>query len=200
MFRKLAAGLFVILFFTVSNVHAENNILPQKHALIKKLLTVTNLKKNTEITMDTSFEQMKSDTLPQMLDTALKQQLGEEAVAKIDPAKREKEIKAASIRIGDKIKKAVKEKFDMAQLAEDISFNLYNKYFTENELQAILDFYQSPAGSKAISLMPKMTADAMKIANETTNKLVIEIYFTTMKEEIPKLVNELFPSNCKEDQ
>jgi len=181
-------------------VHAEDDILPQKRETIKELLLVTDSKKLTEKTMDTSFEQLKSSTLPQMIDTALKQQMGADALAKVQPEKWNELINAASVRIVDKIKKAVRDKIDIAQLTEDISFSLYNKYFTEKELQGILDFYRSPAGVKALSIMPQMTADSMKAVGESTNKLIVEVYFATIKEELPRLMDELFPSECKDDE
>jgi hypothetical protein len=81
---------------------------------------------------------------------------------------------------------------DMGQLAEDITFDLYSKHFTEGELQDILDFYRSPTGSKAVSLMPQMTADALKAASDSANKAILEVYMAVMKEEMTNLVAELF--------
>jgi len=130
----------------------------------------------------------------------LKQELGADALAKVEPEKWNELINAASVRICDKIQKSVKEKIDIAQITEDISFSLYNKYFTEKELQGLLDFYRSPTGVKALSIMPQMAADSMKAVGESTNKLIIEVYLATMKEEMPRLMNELFPSKCEDDE
>lgn len=200
MFRKLMFALFVLVLIVAPNVHAEDDMLPQKREMIKELLLITDAKKLAEKTMDASFEQLKINTLPQMLNTALKQELGADALAKVEPEKWNELINAASVRISDKIQKSVKEKIDIAQITEDISFSLYNKYFTEKELQGLLDFYRSSTGVKALSIMPQMAADSMKAVGESTNKLIIEVYLATMKEEMPRLMNELFPSVCEDDE
>ncbi len=200
MFRRLMFALFVLVLFVAPSVHAEDDMLPQKRELIKELLIVTDAKKLTEKTMEASFEQLKTSTLPQWLDTALKEQMGAEAIAKVEPEKWNELINAASVRICDKIQKSIKEKIDIAQITEDVSFKLYNKYFTEKELQGIVDFYRSSTGIKALSVMPQMSADSMKAVGESTNKLLIEVSVATMKEEIPQLMSELFPSEGEDGE
>jgi len=121
-------------------------------------------------------------------------------IAKIQPEKWNELINAASVRICDKIQKSIKEKINLAQITEDVSFNLYNKYFTEKELQEIVDFYRTPTGVKTLSVLPQMKADSMKAVGESTNKLIIEVCIETVKEEMPQLMSELFPSEGEDGE
>jgi len=200
MFKRLMPALFVLVLFVAPSVHAEDDILPQKRELIKELLIVTDAKKLAEKIMDASFEQLKTSTLPQLLDSTLKQRMEADDIAKIQPEKWNELINAASVRICDKIQKSIKEKINLAQITEDVSFNLYNKYFTEKELQEIVDFYRTPTGVKTLSVLPQMKADSMKAVGESTNKLIIEVCIETVKEEMPQLMSELFPSEGEDGE
>jgi len=46
---------------------------------------------------------------------------------------------------------------------------VYVKDFSEAELKAIVDFYQTPAGQKAIKLMPMVMQDSAQVAQDYTS-------------------------------
>ncbi len=196
---KIIFGLFVMSLFVTPIVRADEDILPQKQELIKELLLVADIRNTTEKNMATAYEQLQNTTLPQMIDTALKQQYGSKSIAEIPQEKRDALINNFSMRAVEKIRKAVSEKIDVVGITEGILFNLYGKYFNEKELQTIIDFYRSPIGIKAVSLMPQISAEAMKASGEATNKVMIDVYMTTMKEEMANLFEELFPSESEDE-
>jgi hypothetical protein len=47
--------------------------------------------------------------------------------------------------------------------------------------------------------MPQISAEAMKASGEATNKVVIDVYMTTLKEEMVNLFEDLFPSECEDE-
>jgi len=51
-------------------------------------------------------------------------------------------------------------------LIEQVSYPVYDKYFTEAELRDIIGFYKSSTGKKAIAMMPQILDDSMRLTNE----------------------------------
>lgn len=56
-------------------------------------------------------------------------------------------------------------KMDMGVLLEKI-VPLYDKYYTTEDLKAVNDFYQSAAGQKVLSALPKIMQESMAIGRE----------------------------------
>ncbi len=52
---------------------------------------------------------------------------------------------------------------------------IYAKYFTADELRAMLAFYRSPAGRKALAVMPQVIADSVKLSVARLPDLTAEI-------------------------
>ena len=49
---------------------------------------------------------------------------------------------------------------------EDMVIPVYQKYLTENDIQAINQFYQTPAGKKLIQVQPNIMQESMIIGQE----------------------------------
>jgi uncharacterized protein len=84
----------------------------------------------------------------------------------------------------DEIKAAVGKWYDSEIHFEDIRpkmVDAYVKAFTEDDLKAIVNFYESPVGQKAIKEMPGVMREGAMVAQEYT------------KEKIPLLNAELTP-------
>jgi len=62
---------------------------------------------------------------------------------------------------------------------------LYATHFTEQELKAILAFYQSPAGKKLLAQQPAVIDSSMKFAQDWANKLSEKVT-AQMREELKK--------------
>ncbi len=199
MFVRIVISAFALMVFVAPSAPAVDDMLPQKRELIKDLLRVIDVRNMAAKQLDAALENLKTTTLPQMLEAGIRQQIGEEKMAELPQEKKDAAIKKYSARMVEGIRKGISEKIDIGGLTEGILFDLYGKYFDEKELQAIVDFYRSPAGSKVVSLMPQLYAEAMKASSEATNKVVVEITMKTAKEEMTALVAELFPSDCEED-
>ena len=61
----------------------------------------------------------------------------------------------------------------------------YASHFTEQELKAILVFYQSPAGKKMLLEQPKVVNNSMQFAQDWANKLSTEVT-AKMRDELKK--------------
>jgi hypothetical protein len=70
------------------------------------------------------------------------------------------------------------------ELKDEVA-RLYATNFTDQELKAILTFYQSPVGKKLLDQQPKVVDASMKFAQDWANKLSDEV-IVKMRDELKK--------------
>src|SRR5262249_20103920 len=64
-----------------------------------------------------------------------------------------------------RLKQLSLEKIDMKKLVFDVYVPLYDKYFDQKDIQAMIDWNKSPTAQKALDVMPQVTDEAMKSIN-----------------------------------
>ena len=52
------------------------------------------------------------------------------------------------------------------------TIELYNANFTEDEINELIEFYQTPLGKKTLSALPRITAEAMQMSTALAQKHV----------------------------
>lgn len=79
---------------------------------------------------------------------------------------------------------------NIGEITEEISTNLYAKYYTEQELQDLIDFYQTSTGRKAIATLPQLTKEALEQSNEILLPEITQLLQEIIQEEFgPKSLN-----------
>ncbi|PYS00459.1 MAG: hypothetical protein DMG16_15455 [Acidobacteria bacterium] len=68
----------------------------------------------------------------------------------------------------------------------DISRELYDKYFTNDEIKGLIAFYETPVGRKAVQALPRLTAEAM-IRGQELGQQASQKAFQRLIEEFPDL-------------
>ncbi len=130
MIRKITFGLILFLIFATSAIAGEAN--HQKAVL--KLLEITNAQKLIDQTLDSInqmvAQQFKSMNLPSK---------GQEA----------------SDRIREEIMTWFSEFFVWEKM-QKLYIDIYTDVFTEQEINGLIDFYQTPLGQKMLSKMPEL--------------------------------------------
>jgi uncharacterized protein len=74
----------------------------------------------------------------------------------------------------------IQKEFSTEGVLEDI-VPVYQKHLTRSDLQAVIDFYQSPAGQKLLKEMPAMSVEAMQVTNARSQKLMETIMANTKR-------------------
>ena len=138
--------LLFILFATLFSLPAF--AAPAQDATIEKLLILTDAQKLSESAVSDSDE---------IIETSLK------PVLQLDnmTAEKKKVIEAFL----DKYKNIVKEEFSWEKMMPDYS-RIYRETFTEEELQSLIAFYESPTGQMFIRKTPEImdkTSDLLRI-------------------------------------
>lgn len=154
----------------------------EKRELIKELLEITESSKNANQIMDA----MVRAELPKLVSTILK------AVPALDSDRPEvqKQFSDIASRMAIKYRDRVLKKIDLNQLLEQVSYPIYDKYFTESELRDIIGFYKSSTGKKAISVLPQITVDSMSRTNDILlpklSSIMTEIITEELLNALPK--------------
>ncbi len=160
-----------------------SSVSPQKRALIKELLNVTESAKLAETTSQAMLVQMEQD-FPRIMEQLLVQQASEN---KLTPAQ-QKALEADQSKIAVSMFKRFREKvvgvINYAELLEQISLELYDKYFTEDELKDIVAFYKTPTGKKSIQVMPKLVADVMQKSNDIVLPKIMSALNEIIQDEV----------------
>lgn len=157
-------------------------ISPEKRALIKELLEVTESGKNANQVM----ESMVRSELPKMVSTILKTV----PALNSDRPEVQKQFSDIVSRMAVKYRDRVIKQIDLNQLIEQISYPIYDKYFTESELRDIIGFYKSSTGKKAISVLPQIMLDSMSRTNDILlpkmSRIMTEIITEELLNALPK--------------
>lgn len=165
-----------------SSTVADPAISPAKRALIKDLLEITQASKNANQVMDS----MVRAELPKLVSSILK------SVPSLasDRPEAQKQFSEVASRMAVKYRDRVLQKIDLSQLIEQVSYPIYDKYFTESELRDIIGFYKSETGKKAIGVLPQIMGDSMSRTNDILlpklSQIMTEIIAEELLNSLPK--------------
>jgi len=160
----------------VAKPESSPDISPEKRALIKELLEITESSKNAQQIMDA----MVRAELPKLVSTVLKNAPALDS----DRPEVQKQFSDIVSRMAIKYRDRVIKKIDINQLIEQVSYPIYDKYFTEPELRDIISFYKSSTGKKAIAILPKLVGDSMARTNEILLPKMSSIMAEIITEEL----------------
>lgn len=196
MFSKISKGGLVLCLVVLScaaGVQAQESITPAKHELVKELLELTGGAKTTEALLNSMLDQNEKD-LPELLTQAISTDLG------LTASEREafrQQLNESAARANKRFRELIKERLNFPQLIDDISYSIYDKYFTEGELRDLVAFYKTPTGRKTIEVLPQLFADSMAKASEAIIPRIQEIMNVIMSEEKARLKSLQPPTKTK---
>lgn len=177
--HPLAAVLSLLLSFSA---HAQG-VSAEKRALIKELLAVTNATKNAEEIMDSMFAQMREDLLRVLTQTME----NEGSLTDAQRAEMRQQIFASAQRSADKFRERFKQRVNFPELVEEVSLEVYDKYFSEAELRDLIAFYKTPTGRKSIELTSQLFTESMTRTSERLTPLVQSIVREITDEELKRI-------------
>jgi len=189
--RSLILGGILLLNFNGVLAQGQSQtdakqISPEKRALISELLEVTEAKKNALAV----FNAMLDENQRQMPDIVWQGLLSQTEVQELDAEARDalrKELLAESERMNKRVRELFLAGINMALVIEDVSVDLYDKYFTDDEIV----FYKSHTGKKTTEVLPKMFAESMTNTMDAVKPKVLEIVAQLVNEETARVKKEL---------
>ena len=183
---NLVALTVLALLFCAHTLAAQEAVSPEKKALIKEILVATDALKNAEA-MRTAMSAELERTLLRVLAEAV----GNDA--KLTEAEREQlreSLSQRARRARQRFEQLLAQKIDYGQLVEEISYEVYDKFFTLEELKDLLAFYRTATGQKTIRVMPQLFAESMTRTNERLTPLIQPLVKEIMEEEMKQRENQ----------
>jgi hypothetical protein len=176
---------------------AKQAITPEMRALIAELMEATQARQTSLAIYNSMLDQQESlipDVIWQgLLNTKEIQELSSEAKEEL-----RKQMLQSSNAMSKRLRELFARRIDFTQIVEDISYELYSKYFTEAEIKDLVAFYKSPTGKKSIGVSPKMFAESMNITAERIKPKVLAIVTELTDEESERIRKELEARNSKQ--
>ncbi len=162
-------GLILLLLFLstcCSTVFSQQPVLPYdapSKEEVMKFFEVMHVREQIDVMMKAAIVQVRQNVSA--------------AIAKTDPNLSVDERKQMDSIVADMYNDIQKE-FATNGMLEDI-VPVYQRHLTRADLQAVVDFYQSPAGQRLIKEMPAMSVEAMQVTSGRSQKLMEDIMAKT---------------------
>jgi hypothetical protein len=201
MLLKTFAQMFafsVVLFLCSASCFAQQEttpapkqtITPEKRAAIAELLETMDVKKNA-LALINSMVEAEGKELPELTWEAIS---SNKEIQDLTPAEREdlkKTLRDNVIRDSQRIRDLIFKKIDLAALIEEISYTLYDKYYSEGEIKDLTAFYKSPTGRKTLEVMPNLISESMTSTITALKPKMAEIMTELRDEQVKRAQTEL---------
>ena len=189
----LALCLAASLLFAAGRARAQEGVSPEKAALIKELIELTDARANAQEVMESVLASVRNDR------ARIFEMTVNELGADLPPGEREALIRKDredSARADERVRALFKEKIDLGKIVDEVSYVVYDRHYTVEELRDLAAFYRTQTGRKTIKVMPKLFSDSMA---ETGMRLrpQLEAMVKQMAEEERQRVEQLLPPTPK---
>ncbi|HSF23858.1 MAG TPA: DUF2059 domain-containing protein [Blastocatellia bacterium] len=173
-----AAGLSLLLVVSICQAaNAQDEITPEKRALIKELYLATRADKLAESFTNAILTQMERD-LPKLLSES-PEMMG----VRSDRQEAQTIVSETSARVFRRFKELMPQRINFTEVMEQMFYPIYDKFFTEAELKDLVAFYKSPTGQKSIGVMPQLMQDATRRSSMALNERVMDLVTEVLQEE-----------------
>ncbi|HKV38535.1 MAG TPA: DUF2059 domain-containing protein [Blastocatellia bacterium] len=185
MYRRLGIVSFLAVLILSVTSQAQESLTPEKRALIKELMTVTNVSANTQSIMDTMLGQM-GKIMPDMIRSRLPKE-SEEGGSAEDQEQRQELAAQVAERVMKRFRELFPERVNMPGVVEQIYYALYDKYFSEQEIKDLITFYKTPTGQKSIQVLPQLFSESLQRTSEMIEPKVIQMTRDIIQEQIEEV-------------
>jgi hypothetical protein len=161
---------------------SQQSVSESKRKLIRELIEITGGEK-----LFRQVSQITSAQLQQEFGGILESIVPERSG--ISPEKKQQMIKQINqdmTRIMTQYNQRLMEKLDFNQIMEKVYYPLYDKFFTEEDLQTLIDFYQTPTGKKTISVMPQLLQESIQRFSQIIQPQATQIFKEIFQQEIDR--------------
>lgn len=180
MSGKISRICFIfVLGFCLFQTCSWAQISGKKAELISQVLDITAADKVSDGLRNTIFSQMKKD-YPNIVSTFVERQKELEPTQKAQLYQYLIEDEESFLEM---FKSMYAKRSNITRSMRDIYFDLYDKYFSEQELKDLVVFYSSETGQKSLKVMPQLFQESMNRSKEVLNPYIIELVDQIMQEE-----------------
>jgi len=183
---KVIIALFIFMTIFAPQAKAQDAISPEKRALIAEMLQVMDSKKTSEEIMNTVLLQMEKD-LPEMMRQMLAQEAKQRRLSEKEEKELEEYLNQTTARLLVKFRELFVKRINLGEVMDQITYPLYDKFFSEAELKDLIGFYKTPTGQKAMKVMPELMSDAMQRSNALIMPKIMDLLNEIREEQLKDL-------------
>jgi len=179
--------MFVLALLAISSTaRAQNNISEEKRKLIAEMVLILKMDEMIPQITDEALRGMES-TFPTIFDRVVDsdQRLTKGQKDEIK-AKQAESFRSFSVKFRDRMRTTI----DYNKYVVETVYPLYDKFFSEQELRDLVQFYRTPTGQKTIASMPQLFAESQRLAQEKLLPQVLTIINQLVEEEFKNMVPE----------
>ncbi|WP_413168213.1 DUF2059 domain-containing protein [Capilliphycus salinus ALCB114379] len=163
-------------------VRVSQRISESKRQLIEEFLELTGGERTFRQVSEAMLSQME-----QQFGAMLSSDLA--GAEQLSPQERQRIVANLSQemnRITQKYNRLFLERVDYQQIVEEVYYPLYDKYFTEEDLRVLIDFYKSPTGQKTIEVMPQLLQESIQRTTQVIGPTITGIMQEIIAEELER--------------
>jgi len=180
---KVFIAIACLILFPVQSILAQEPSSTKKQELVKELLVVTDSSNTATKIIESILTEMRKQ-YPRMIESLA------DADPDLTPAQRQK-IKTSSsesyVRFSKTLQERLTQRIDLGKVVSEISYSLYDKYFTEGEVADLISFYKTSTGKKTLSVLPQMYAESIQKTGEKLSPALTELIMEIVTEEKERL-------------
>lgn len=156
-----------------------SGISPEKKAAVKELLAVTEVTK----VADRMYDMLLEEGQKNFTDSLMKSIQSDNRYT--DEQKKDllEKTTKSSERMFARYRELLPKSLNMGQVMEDVSCKVYDKYFSVSELKDITAFYKTPAGQKALAVLPQVMQESATMTSQIITPKVHSVVIQVVNEE-----------------
>ncbi|PWT97219.1 MAG: hypothetical protein C5B53_08390 [Candidatus Melainabacteria bacterium] len=162
---------------TAGNDQAK--IAPEKRELIKQIIVLSDAHKRTEVVSESVFAQSEKNFISGM-STSIGNSPDYSDAQKTELITR---LTLSSARFFDRCRELMKQKINLGEIVDSVTYPIYDKYFDKDDLAALVAFYKSPIGEKFVKVMPQIYQESSSKTNEILIPKIQEVIRQAADEE-----------------
>ena len=108
-----------------------------------------------------------------------------------------KSIAEAAARIDKVARDFLNDKSQIAELSEEVIYQIYDKAFTDSELKELIAFYQTPTGQKAARFLPSLSSEVQKAFGQVIQLKLSELLQPKIQMETEQLKQKVKDMKAK---
>ena len=162
-----------------SSTDDSAKISPEKRELIKQIIALSDAHKRTEVVSESVFAQSEKNFISGM-SASIGNSPDYSDAQKTELITR---LTLSSARFFDRCRELMKQKINLAEIVDSVTYPIYDKYFEQADLEALVTFYKSPIGEKFVKVMPQIYQESSAKTNEILIPKIQEVIRQAADEE-----------------
>jgi hypothetical protein len=170
--------------------YAQSDSTPEKKALIKELLGLTNAAYNSEAIANQIMDKLQAAVTSQF-SNEMREWIQAQKVAPAEQKRLEAIVDETIQRILTRVRAEVPKRINYGELVEKIWVEIYNKHFTEAEVKELIAFNKTPTAQKFLKILPQIIAEMTSMTEKLIAPELIPLIDKIVDDELMKLTSKL---------